>query len=240
MPDGDNHPSIVQRLAFDATLSGRKYGDQDDVFRRHVSDMEYEDCANVDEKYSFPYTGGCRMQNTVTSDFFFSNFNIVDCDFVAEEDHCSSPYLSMLRNAELPSRKLSATHSPNLDLRRIANGGGNRSSMRSLDKTYDGGDLEVPTSLRSLDIGRDIHSSHSSIDRKRGVDEISLHSAGRPYESAYYDENGRYGGVGQPGMERDSRHGSDASLLLGATLPLQRRPFNASNEYGIANISESE
>lgn len=171
----------------------------------------------------------------------------------------------MLRSAELPVRKLSASHSPNLDLCRTL---GNRSSIRSIDRVYDGADFgyngDLPASLRSLDMNRGIHSSHSSIDRKhRGADEMSVHSVSRAYEPTYYsenigrsgdessvrsynmkkgsnlslrsEENARYGGG------RDSRRGSDASLLgLGSTLPMQRRPFNVSNEYGIANISESE
>ncbi len=175
--------------------------------------------------------------------------------------------MNLLRNAELPARKLSTSHSPNLDLCRIT---GNRSSMRSIDRAYDRSDInEPPPSIHSLDINRGIHSSHSSIDRKRGADEISVHSA-RTYDPTFYsgdvnrgadeaslrsynvrrgsnlslrsEENIRYGsGIRNHGdyADRDSRRGSDASLLA-ATLPMQRRPFNTSNEYGIANISESE
>lgn len=178
--------------------------------------------------------------------------------------------MSALRNAELPPRKLSLTHSPNLDLCRVT---GPRSSIRSAERTYDGPDIaETAASLRSLDMGRGIHSSHSSIERKRGVDEMSVHSMSRAYEPTYYgdvaatrgtdeasirsyslrrgsnlslrsDDHSRYGHVGRASgpelADHESRHGSDASLI-GSTLPMQRRAFNASNEYGIANISESE
>lgn len=190
--------------------------------------------------------------------------------------------MSALRSAELAPRKLSLTHSPTLDLCRVT---GPRSSIRSADRTYDGAsaaaDLaETAASLRSLDVvgrgggGGGVHSSHSSIERKRALDEMSVHSMSRAYEPAYFsdattrgggggdessmrsyslrrgsnlslrsDELGRYGPAGRVGgaelAEHESRHGSDASLL-GSTLPIQRRPFNASNEYGIANISESE
>lgn len=179
--------------------------------------------------------------------------------------------MSVLRNAELPPRKLSLTHSPNLDLCRVT---GPRSSIRSVERTYDGPDIaETAASLHSLDMGRGIHSSHSSMDRKRGVDEMSVHSMSRAYEPTYYgdaaaargadessirsyslqrgsnlslrsDDHARYGHVsgrasGAELADHESRHGSDASLI-GSTLPMQRRPFNASNEYGIANISESE
>lgn len=167
--------------------------------------------------------------------------------------------MHMLRGAELPVRKLSVSHSPNLDLCRTL---GSRSSMRSVDRAYEGADF----GLRSLEISHGIHSSHNSIDRKqRAVDEISVHGVNRAYESSTFcgendtgegrdesstrsysmkkgsnlslrsDDNGRYG------ADRDSRRGSNASLLgLASTLPMQRKPFNVSNEYGIANISESE
>lgn len=139
----------------------------------------------------------------------------------------------------------------------------NRSSMRSIDKAYDGIDdrtVEHPT-LRSLDISRGIHSSHSSIDRKRGIDEMSVHSVSRAYDQTYYnghrnvDENSirsfnvkrgsdlslRSDDPNRYGFDRESRRGSDASVtLLGSTLPLQRRHFYGSNENVIANISESE
>lgn len=171
----------------------------------------------------------------------------------------------MLHTSELPSRKLSGSHSPNVDLSRTM---GTRTSLRSVDKNgyeicdYGYAGTELPASLRSLDRG--IHSSQSSIDRKHStIDDMSLHSASRVYEPTYCgenmhrepdqssvrsyslrrgsnlslrsDENSRYGVV-----ERDSRRGSNVSLLTASTLPLQRRAFNVSNEYGIANISESE
>lgn len=183
--------------------------------------------------------------------------------------------MNILRGAELPVRKLSASHSPSLDLCRMS---GNRSSMRSIDKAYDGGDdicrnplADQPT-LHSLDLTHHrggVHSSHSSIDRKRAIDEVSIHSASRAYDQQYYDggrtrnmdessirsynnkrgsdlslrsDDHRYGVSNRMNadFDRESRRGSDVSNHLASTLPLQRRPFYTSNEYGIANISESE
>ncbi|XP_065199574.1 protocadherin-like wing polarity protein stan [Planococcus citri] len=250
MSDGENNV-IASHMRFESKPPmsiGRKYlGESSDPMHHHMSDMEYDNGidtgpGNIDEKYSFPYT--------------------------AEEDHCGSPYMNILRGAELPVRKLSASHSPNLDLCRM---NGNRSSMRSIDRVYDG--AEDGRNMRSMDIcgqgGRGLHSSHSSIDRKRALDEVSIHSAGRNCDPMHFDgglrgtdetsvrsfnlkrgsdlslrsdDPNRYGRMPND-LDRESRRGSDASItMLGgmATLPMQRRPFYASNEYGIANISESE
>jgi len=179
----------------------------------------------------------------------------------------------MLHSAELPVKKLngspnvadlSRTLGTRASVRSI-----DKNGYEICDYNYATTELPAGSSLRSLDRG--IHSSHSSIDRKcPTVEELSLRNASRVYEPTLYgrgenamvgrdpdqasmrsyslrrgsnlslriDENAGYGGV-----ERESRRGSDASLLAiaaASTLPMQRRPFHVSNEYGIANISESE
>lgn len=269
-PD-DETRVIASRMSFEPkTLDIReKYRQSDDNLRRQMSD--YEEYPNLGDTYSFPYTGtdGFSSFDHLPAVFETSVNAGAMCFVAAEEDHCGSPYMSALRSAELPPRKLSLTHSPNLDLCRMA---GPRSSIRSMERAYDGPDIaETAASLRSLDMGRGIHSSHSSIERKRAADEMSVHSMSRAYEPTYYgdavvrgadessirsyslkrgsnlslrsDDHARYGHVGRASgaeyADHESRHGSDASLI-GSTLPMQRRPFNASNEYGIANISESE
>lgn len=148
---------------------------------------------------------------------------------------------------------------------------GNRSSIRSIDKAFERvNSNDTPASLHSLDMNRGIHSSHSSIDRKHGIDETSMHTINRTYEPTFYHENvsrnmdessvcnfgvrrgsnlslrsednARYGNLGCSNIESTDRCSRRGSdaSLLSSTLPMHHRTLNSSNEYGISNISESE
>lgn len=58
IPNHDNH-IIASHMSFEPKIMDvpSKFSEKGDNLTRHMSEMEYDDCLNVDEKYSFPYTG---------------------------------------------------------------------------------------------------------------------------------------------------------------------------------------
>ncbi len=71
-PNKSNSDHIItQHMSFEPKMMdiNRKFLEQGEGIRRHVPNLEYEDCSNMEEKYSFPYTGKVKTIFELFSQF---------------------------------------------------------------------------------------------------------------------------------------------------------------------------